>query len=510
MKLSNSISPQTNASVKKKGGFSSWLNRQLVLEKFKNPFGLGMVILTGLFFGIIVGKADFEVSVIIFGVIIGLPILAAILIDMRFGVVFIIVFSFFLITFKRIVDVPFGIFLDSSILLMFIALLFRKSGANNDWSFAKNPISLLILLWISYNLLQIINPVAASREAWMYTVRGMAGTIVLYYIILYTLDSYEFIIKLLKLIFGLCLLAGIYSIWQEYVGLAPWEERWLYGDIERYKLIFQAGRIRKFSFLSDPTTFGIMMAYMFVVSYTLLFGPYKTKYKVILGISCIIFMMGAFWSGTRTAYLVIPAGLIFVMLAAIMKGNMRLVGVTSIFFVLGAVATQAPTSNNTLYRVQTAFKPTKDMSYQVRMETQSRIKSIVQRHPFGGGLGSCGAWGKRFSGHTVFADIEPDSGYVRVAVELGWLGLILYNILLFVGMWTGIKHLVRSRDPVIVNIYMALSGLLFSLLIANYGQEAIILVPNSIVFYSILAIMVRLKDFDPNYVITGVQTKKQV
>lgn len=508
LKLSNTISNDNSGPIRRKTdqGFKGWLREKVLLEKFRNPFGLLMVVLTGLVFGLIVGKADFEISVILFGAIIGIPVIASILIDMRFGVFFIVIFSYFLIMFKRIVDVPFGVFLDSGILLMFIALLFRKMGHKNDWSFAKNPISMMILLWISYNLLQVINPSAASREAWMYTVRGMAGTIVFYYIILYTLDSYRYLIRLFKLIFGLCLLAGVYSIFQEYVGLAPWEERWLMADIERYKLIFQGGRIRKFSFLSDPTTFGIMMAYMFVMAYTMLFGPYKTKYKIILGFSCLVFMMGAFWSGTRTAYLVIPAGLVFVTLAAMMKGNRRLVGVTSVVFLMGALATQAPTTNSTLYRVQTAFKPTQDASYQVRLETQGRIKSIVQRHPFGGGLGSCGAWGKRFSPHTVFADIEPDSGYVRVAVELGWIGLIIYNLLLFVGIWTAVRNLVRTRDPVIVNLYMAMSGLLFSLIVANYGQEAIILVPNSIVFYAILAMVVRLKDFDPGYIETA--TKK--
>jgi putative inorganic carbon (hco3(-)) transporter len=84
-------------------------------------------------------------------------------------------------------------------------------------------------------------------------------------------------------------------------------------------------------------------------------------------------------------------------------------------------------------------------------------------------------------------------------VELGWIGLIFYMGLFFTGIQQCVKHMMRSRDPAIVNIYMGLAGVLFSLIIANYGQEATILLPNSIVFYIVLALVVKLKDFDPHY-----------
>lgn len=271
-------------------------------------------------------------------------------------------------------------------------------------------------------------------------------------------------------------------------------------DIETYKLIYQAGRIRLFSFLSDPTTFGIMMAYMVVLCFTLFFGPWKRSTKALLLLGGFVMLLGCFWSGTRTAYIVIPAGVLFVTLLAIAKRQWKIVMLSGGMMLGGLFLINIPTSNNTLYRFQTAFQPSEDRSYQVRLNTQARIKSIVQQHPFGGGLGSCGAWGKRFSPYTVFADIEPDSGYVRVAVELGWVGLIVYMVMLFTAMMMSIKHVMRSRDPAIVNLYMGLAGVIFSLLVANYGQEAIILLPNSIVFYIILAIVVRLKDFDPGYI----------
>jgi O-antigen ligase len=190
----------------------------------------------------------------------------------------------------------------------------------------------------------------------------------------------------------------------------------------------------------------------------------------------------------------------FAGIAAVAKQQWVIIALIGAAFAGGLVLINIPTSNNTIYRFQTAFKPSEDKSFNTRMRTQREIKAVVQTHPIGGGLGSCGAWGKEFSPGTVFADIEPDSGYVRVAVELGWVGLTLYMAMLFVMIRVSVVTLMRARDPVIVNLYLTLSSVLFCLLVANYGQEAIILLPNSIVFYVILALVVRLKDFDKGYV----------
>ena len=56
-----------------------------------------------------------------------------------------------------------------------------------------------------------------------------------------------------------------------------------------------------------------------------------------------------------------------------------------------------PSSNQNILRFQTAFRPTKDASYQLREENQAKIKPFVYSHPFGGGLGSVGEWGAKFS-----------------------------------------------------------------------------------------------------------------
>ncbi|MCP6423416.1 hypothetical protein NL463_29335, partial [Klebsiella pneumoniae] len=63
---------------------------------------------------------------------------------------------------------------------------------------------------------------------------------------------------------------------------------------------------------------------------------------------------------------------------------------------------------------------------------QKRIQPYILSHPIGGGLGATGVWGVRFAPYSFLANFPPDSGYVRVAVELGWIGLGIFCTLMFV------------------------------------------------------------------------------
>ncbi|MFX6006691.1 hypothetical protein ABTF07_19150, partial [Acinetobacter baumannii] len=74
-----------------------------------------------------------------------------------------------------------------------------------------------------------------------------------------------------------------------------------------------------------------------------------------------------------------------VMMAAIIGG----IGILILIFI--------PTSNPTIYRFQTAFRPSEDASFNVRKINQKRIQPFILTHPMGGGLGATGTWGQRFA-----------------------------------------------------------------------------------------------------------------
>jgi len=163
---------------------------------------------------------------------------------------------------------------------------------------------------------------------------------------------------------------------------------------------------------------------------------------------------------------------------------------------LGTVFMLKSTDNPVLYRIQSAFQVKDDPSMQLRLENQAFIQPFIQKHPIGGGLGSTGAWGQRFSPNTMLASFPPDSGYVRIAIEQGWIGLLLYCFLLFTSLKYGIQAYFRTKNEKIRIFYMAFLALLFNLCITNYTQEVIMQIPTSVIFYITLAALIRLKTFD--------------
>src|SRR5262249_18386596 len=141
------------------------------------------------------------------------------------------------------------------------------------------------------------------------------------------------------------------------------------------------------------------------------------------------------FSGTRSSYILIPAAMVMLV---ILKFNRKVFVFTAAAGFMLAFLIMVPTSNPTLARFQSAFKPSKDRSFEERAKNQEMIKPYILAHPICGGLGSVGVWGQRFAPDSFLAKFPPDSGYVRVAVEMGWIGLFIYCTFSFIILYTGI------------------------------------------------------------------------
>lgn len=470
----------------------NWLGKQLLVQKMNNPFGYALAGLIALGVAFLFSLLSVKLSFVIVLVLVAIPVVIYAFIDLNFGISLAITLGFFIEFIKKYAHAPVGTAIDGLLMLMLVSVLVRLIKERN-FDFVKSPITIFVVLWIYYNLLQVMNPTTGSRMAWLYTVRTVAIYISMYFVAAYAFKNLRDVINFIKLVLGLAILSALYSLKQEHLGYSSTEMAWLYEDPERFELIYQWGRLRVFSFFSDPTTFGILMAYMAVFSMVLAMGPYKTIYKVILLFGVLAMLMGMAYGGSRTPVVLVPIGVIFF---AILTFNKRVMIGVMLGLLFGGAMMMKSTSNATIYRIQSAFHLKDDASVVIRMKNQKRIQPLVQTHPFGLGLGSTGAWARRFTPKSWLAHFAHDSLFVRIAVEAGWLGLLLYMALLFVVVKTGIKYYFRVRDPVIKNLYLAMTTAIFILTVASYPQEAITILPNSLVFYVMLGALVRLKDFD--------------
>ncbi len=168
----------------------------------------------------------------------------------------------------------------------------------------------------------------------------------------------------------------------------------------------------------------------------------------------------------------------------------------AVFGIFTVVLIFIPTTNNTLYRFQSAFKPSDDASFNVRAINQKRIQPYILSHPLGGGLGATGVWGQRFAPNSYLANFPPDSGYVRVAVEMGWVGLLLFCIFMFTVLKTGVNNYFSIKDPELKSYSLGCLLIVFALNIGNYPQEALVQYPSCILFYLVIALLNVTKRID--------------
>ncbi|MFN8302932.1 MAG: O-antigen ligase family protein [Saprospiraceae bacterium] len=473
-----------------------WLGAQLWFQKFNNPLGLGLLLLATLPVSYLLATLDLKIGVVLFLVLVGLPLAAFCLVNITFAIGMMLIVALMVVFGAKYTGAPIGTVLDLLILISAVGILLRQIK-ERDWSFLRFPLSYMVMIWLYYNVLQVLNPWAESKMAWLYTVRSVAIQQVVFFIGAYAFrNSKAGILNILKLIIAICFASALYGLKQQFLGFSAAETAWVMADPERFQLYYQWGMMRIPSFCYDPTTFGILMACFAVLCLALLIGGTRSWQKALLGLMllCSVWVMA--YTGTRTAFALLPLGAVFY---AGLILNRKVLLISAVFMVLGAGFVMKSTSSGVIYRIQSAFKPGKDDSMNLRLENQKKIQPFIQSHPFGGGLGSCGVWGKRFNPDSELSDFPHDSSFVRMGVELGWIGLILYTLLHYFVLRTGLYYFVRCRDPLIKAVYAGITSWCFMLAVACYVQEAILQLPMNVIYNVFLAILVTLKNFDPAF-----------
>lgn len=477
---------------------SNWFGRQLQQinhHRMNTPFGaviLGLMTIAMAYGMVIMG---YKMGIVIVACLAGLPFFTAAVVNQKAGVLMIFILSTIVLGVKRFVgEAPVGLAMDIMIAGTFIGLLARQIHNRASWKFMHNPVSTMVGVWIFMIFIQAFNPIAFSRLSWLYTVRASGGFMVMYYVTLYAIDNIKYINLFVKTWIFMAILVMLYGFKQEYIGFFQFEMDWIMSDSERYGLLFIMGRFRKFSFLSDPMIYGVFMALTAVFCLILAAGPYEKKKTLTLISLTVLMTVAMLHSGTRAAYIAYPVGIAFFSTITLQR-NILILAVA--VFGIGFILAKMPTGGNlNLIRFQTAFRPEEDESYRVREANKRFIKPFIQTLPFGAGLGSTGYWGKRFAQGSPLADFPPDSGFVRVAVEQGYVSLFAYLALFFVAFLVGTRNHFKIKDPQLRNYSMAFMAGLLILTVANFPQEAIGQIPNNLIFFMMLAMTTKLYELD--------------
>lgn len=468
------------------------------LEKIKDIYPsvlLVILLLCGsLYTSHLIATQNYLIGPIVVGVLGGILALGWMVRDYKMGIYFMFILSVFMSFANRMFDsqFQFGVVLDAIAGLTFVLMLITDS-TRKDWSHLKNPITYFYIFIVVYQLLQVFNPNAISFLGWLVAFRG--NTSFLLFFAFYALFlSFDEVRKFTILWLLLAAIVAVYGIWQEVVGLNTQELRWVYSNPGRTDLLVIWGHLRKFSFLSDPSIFGLFMAFSALASLILALGPYRGTIRLLLLVAGGMMLVSMSFSGTRTAFAMVAVGVVFYIILTLRSRRTFLV---MLFVGAGAAAILfGPFYGGTIKRIRSTFALEKDASMNVRDKKRIRLQEYVRSHPIGGGLNTTGINGLKYSqGHELAEGWDPDSGYLLTALELGWIGLVLGMVFFFAVVMQGINNYFSINDPLLQNFTLAYLVPFFALSVAHFTQDAMFQKPVYLVIIATYALMLTLPTY---------------
>lgn len=412
------------------------------------------------------------------------------------------VLSFLIPVLNRFVyNIPYG-FAVEIILVVVYLILFFKHFKKLDFSLAKNDIVLAISVWMIYILLQVANPEAVSFSAWAYAMRGVALLQFLVIPLAFVLLKDHKDLKTFMTIYLVLSIAGI--VWgakQQLFGLTEAENIYLQTS-GAYKTHLLFGQLRVFSYYFDAGTYGAAMGQLCIVFSLLYLGAFPKKAKYFF----LTIALGAFFammiSGTRGA-LAIPAtgGMVYVILIK----RFKYIALAATILVLGFVFlkyTSIGSSNYNVTRLRTALDP-EDASLNVRIRNRALLTQYLRGKPFGGGVGSAGTWGQRFSPNTWLANFPPDGLYTRIRAETGIVGYMMYLAVWLYILYRGFRVCWDLKNPQYKSVATAFLAGYAGMLVANYGNEVMTQYPNNFITFISLTFVFAIGRWDKEDTMNG-------
>jgi len=462
-----------------------------------NPLLIILIIAGMSYLGYIIGKGGIATGV----AIILLPFVTTYIFFVfmypRVGIIGLFIFNFFVLgAIRYLSGAPLGLGVDAQLVLIYLALFFKSFFHKVPWDNVKRDILILSVLWFGYALFQLVNPEAVSREAWFYAMRGvslyMILTIPLVFIVFHKKKDLTLFFKIWAV---LSLIATFKGLMQKFIGPDPWEQAWLNSGGALTHILF--GKLRIFSFFSDAGQFGGAQGHAGVVFLILAYHEFKSKkLKFFYAFVGIMALYGMMISGTRGSIAVPIMGLA---LYIVLQKNLKVLIVGAILGISILVFFKYTTigqSNSTVSRMRSAFNP-QDASLLVRLENQRRLKVYMASRPFGGGIGSAGNWGLRFSPNTFLAQTPTDSWYVMIWAEQGIVGLILHIfILMYIIVKSSYMIMFKLKDPENKARMSALVAGLWGVMVASYGNGILGQMPTGIIIYMSMAFLFLGPDLD--------------
>jgi hypothetical protein len=465
-------------------------------QKLNNFYGYVIVGIIAIAFAyLLVAKPMLGFTAI--GAVIGLALVSTCVLSAEMGLYINLIYAFFSNHFSRFLfrseEFPVGVVTDVFVIATFLGLFIRRENLKAAFGFfMKSSVMIWVVVLLFFLFIEMFNPGGGTFQGWSQGFRRFLISVILLFIAFQVFSSYQKVINYVKVLFVACVLTAFYGCIQQWHGLFPFEVNWVTADENRFGLYFINGNFRKFSTMSDPTAFGVVMASCAILFIILALHQKRPLYKWTLLGGSLLMLLAMSYSGTRTANVMVAAGMCIYILLTINRKQTKVFAVFSVLVYLFLMNVPIY-SNYHLNRFRSSFSASSDGSYLVREKNREYIQPLIHSHPIGYGIHTVGGGGVKYAPGHFLAGFPPDSGYLKKAIETGWIGLAIVCMLYFVIMRTAIRAYFRSRYKRHKMILAGTTAALFSFFVAEFPQEAIGQTTDIVVYYPLIAIALSLR-----------------
>lgn len=420
--------------------------------------------------------------------------IASILKNPYWGLIALFILNYFVTTMIRYAYIEgLSVFMDILIVFTLICVILQSLFSSKyDYAKLNNSLLYVSLLWTAFCIIELFNP-SAMLNAWFLS-RGL-----IYYFPIITVltillfNKFRDVKVILYLLSVLTLVGIIKGIMQKAFGFDAAETAFL--NEGAYKTHLLATGTRYFSIYVSAGIFGAIMAFSMVVFGIAAIYMKKWYVRIYFIIIALGSLYGMLISGTRGAIAVPLAG--FALFICLSK-KIRIMIPSTIVLVAAYVFLAYTTigqGNEYIRRMRSAFDPN-EASLVVRKENQKLLKEYLADKPFGEGLGLSGVEAQSLS--TRFTtSIPTDSWYVKIWVETGLVGLILYiAIFVFIIVYGSFILFFQVKDPTVRGLLSALLCGAVGIMVTSYGNQVLGQFPIAIIVYMSVTFVFMARDFD--------------
>jgi putative inorganic carbon (hco3(-)) transporter len=476
---------------------TNWFTYHFYIKKFNTPVGWTVIGLIGAALALS-GTINSKLPVLIALAAGGILFVLVALQYPEFGLLATIVLSALTSLPERLFYsfAPWPVITEALTYLLLIAVIAKQYRLRLDMKrFWRWPITLAFVVLLLYYVLDIFNPQVHNISGVTNFIRKQFGLFTFYFVCYFVINSYRSVVRFMYVWLALVMFIAIYGIKQQWIGFSDKELNWLMMIPERYELFNQSGFVRKFSVLNDPAAFGTLCASSSVFTLVLAVRASSKRKRNLFYLCTVLLVIAGGYSGTRTSNLMLGAGILAYVVFTLSDKKTYMLVIGVVFFALFMLF--GPFRNNlVVLRVKSTFEGTKDASAGLRDINRHRIQPYLHKNPMGGGIGTCGIEGAIYNPTHYLTNFQPDSGYMKILAEQGWIGLLLQLIFYFIFLQRGIYGYFHSKNPEIKTWYIATVTGLFSLLAGQYSQIAIAPYPQILYYIAAMVILYKLKDYD--------------